>query len=199
MKTKIFLCMRPPVTETDNRDYIKLPPKVSSRRNRDFRNKKRVAPEKYICQLPVNFNGNNRFSNNIPENKPLEKDSQKGLKTTSPISDENIAISFSGDKSVCLKKVNGGPPESNSGVYLMASSLFFTIVMGKFFGILCTLILVCSFYPYRKNDVNDGRRSINMVVNSPEKGSPEELKKKVIMEGLLERKNYNRENIKFFS
>lgn len=195
MKAKFFLCMRPTVIETEDvGDYIKLPPtvgssyttKTSGRRNR---NKKRVVPERYIRQLSIrSTDETNSFSSNLsdgmPEN-PLEKEPQ------TPTNQVSGDVSFSSDK------VNGGPRESNSGVYLMTSSLFFTIFLGKFFGILCTLILVYSLnYPHRKSDGNDGRRSENVVVKLPEKGSPEEYNKRVIMEGLLERKSHHRENIK---
>ena len=46
-----FLCMRPPIMETDDGDYIKLPPtvtgKTSGRRNPGLQHWKRVAPEKF--------------------------------------------------------------------------------------------------------------------------------------------------------
>ncbi|KAL7609951.1 uncharacterized protein LOC111884629 [Lactuca sativa] len=219
MKTKFFLCMRPPVIETEDGDYIKPPPtvgssystvssKTSGRRNRDLQQRKRVAAERYIHQLPVKSNSN-PFSGDISEGKSesyVEIDPQKSQENTGPVSETNLSISFPAEKSASHKKlsinlngkVNGGL-QSNSGVYLMVSSLFFTMFLGKFLGILCTLILVCSVYPHRKDDRNNGQRSINMVANLPEKGSPEDDKKRVIMEGLLNRKSHNRESIKFFS
>ncbi|KAI3502232.1 hypothetical protein L1887_30264 [Cichorium endivia] len=218
MKTKLFMCMRPPVIETEDGDYKKVSPtvgssystgssKTSGRRNRDLLQRKRVA-ETYIRQLSVKSNTNS-FSGNISEGKPenpVEKNPQKAHRTTSPVSEINNSISFSGEKSVSSRKpsmisnakVRGGP-ESNSGLYLMVSSMFFTMFLGKFFGILCTLILLCSLYPHRKDDENNGHSSINMVANSPENGLREDYKKRVIMEGLLERRSHNRESIKILS
>lgn len=220
MKTKFFLCMRPPVSEPDDGDYVKLPPTVGSsysrvtgetsgRRNPGLQQRKRVAPEKFIRQLSIKSNSN-RFSGNISAGEsanPVEKDCQKCEKSTNPVSESKISIPFPGQKSVSLKKPNlisnsniRRGPESKSGVYLMVSSLLFTVILGKILGILCTLILLYSLFPRRKKDVtNDDRGSINMVGKSQEKGSPEEYKKRVIMEGLLERKSHNRESIKFFS
>ncbi|KAI3728796.1 hypothetical protein L6452_17439 [Arctium lappa] len=220
MKTKFFLCMRPPVIETDDGDYVKLPPSQTVRSSYSkvtaktsggrLQHRKRVAPEKFIRQPSIKSNSN-RFSGNISSDgkseNPLQKDCQK---STSPVSETNISVPFPGEKSVSLKKLNlnisnskvsGGPESSNSGVYLMVTSLFFTIFLGKILGILCTLILLYSLFPRRKRDVNynDDRGSMNMVGKSPEKGSPEEYKKRVIMEGLLERKSHNRESIKFLS
>ncbi|KAI3824716.1 hypothetical protein L1987_06186 [Smallanthus sonchifolius] len=207
--------MRPPVLETDKEDYIKLPSPVrssntavsgaiSGRRNQDLQQKKGVAPEKYIRQLSIKSNGN------ITEGKSetqLEKDSQKTPKITRSVS-EAILIKFSDEESISLKnpsnyisnnKVSGGDPKSNSGPYLMASCLFFTIFLGKLFGIMCTLILVCSLYrPRKNNDGNGSRRLKNVVVNSPEKGSLE-YNKRVIINGLLERKSRYRENNALFS
>ncbi|KAI3717308.1 hypothetical protein L1987_68850 [Smallanthus sonchifolius] len=202
--------MRPPVLESDERDYIKLPSpirssytgEISGRRNRDLHQKKRVAYEKYIRQLSVKSNGN------ITEGKSetqLEKDSHNTPKITRSVS-EAILIKFSDEESVSLKnpsnisndKINGGP-KSNYGPYLMASCLFFTIFLGKLFGIMCTLILVCSLYhPRKSNDGNGSRRSKNAVVNSPEKGSLE-YNKRVIINGLLERKSRYRDNNVLYS
>ncbi|KAL4569808.1 hypothetical protein LXL04_025452 [Taraxacum kok-saghyz] len=216
MKSKFFLCIRPPVMETDDVDYIKLQPTVGSsystvsstsgRRNGDLQPRKRAADERYIRQLSVKSNTIS-FSGNISEGKSethVVKDPQKSRKYTTP--EANSSLSFPGEKSISLKKqsknsndeVSGGH-ESNSGVYLMVSCLFFTMFLGKFFGILCTLLLLCSVYPHRKDDKNNGQRSINMAANSPERGSTEDYKKRVIMEGLLERKSLNREGIKVFS
>ncbi|KAI3698772.1 hypothetical protein L2E82_42588 [Cichorium intybus] len=219
MKTKFFMCMRPPVIETEDGDYKKVSPtigssystgssKTSGRRNRDLLQRKRVAAETYIRQLSVKSNTNS-FSGNISEGKsenPVEKNPQKAQKTSSPVSEIDKSIFFSGEKSVSSRKpsmissakVRGGP-ESNSGLYLMVSSMFFTMFLGKFFGILCTLILLCSLYPHRKDDEYNGHRSINVVANSPENGSREDYKKRVIMEGLLERRSHNRESIKILS
>ncbi|CAI9275576.1 unnamed protein product [Lactuca saligna] len=153
--------MRPPVIETDDGDYIKLPPtvgssystvssKTSGRRNRDLQQRKRVAAERYIHQLPVKSNSNS-FSGDISEGKSesyVEKDPQKSQENTGPVSETNHSISFPAEKSVSHKKPsknsNGkvnGSLELNSGVYLM--------------------------------------RSVNMVANLPEKGSPEDYKKRV--------------------
>ncbi|KAJ0432477.1 hypothetical protein HanIR_Chr17g0859651 [Helianthus annuus] len=204
MKTKFFLCMRPPVIETDDGDYIKLPTtvgssyttvsgKTSGRRNRDPRQRKTVAPEKYIGQLSIKSN------NNTSEN-PVQKHSQNDPTTTSPVPKTHVLKSLFNEESVCLKQlsttisnnnVNSGT-KSNSGAYMMVSSLFFTMFFGKLFGILCTLVLVCSLYPYRKNDVIGVRMTENVVVKWPEEGSPEEYKKRVIMAGLLERKSHYR-------
>ncbi|KAI3714096.1 hypothetical protein L1987_72686 [Smallanthus sonchifolius] len=178
--------MRPPVIETDDEDYIKLPPTIgptSGRRNRDMRQRKRDTSEKHSGdQLSIKSNGSK------PEGK-----------SENPVQKEHVLKSLFDEESVSLKKVsltsngevNGGP-KSNPGVYIMISSLFFTMFFGKLLGILCTLILVCSLYPHRKNDGNDVRISKNMVVNWPDKGSPEEYKKIVIMAGLLERKSHYR-------
>ncbi|KAI3812207.1 hypothetical protein L1987_16914 [Smallanthus sonchifolius] len=192
--------MRPPVIETDDGDYIKLPStvgppyttvsgKTSGRRNRDMRLRKRDTSEKHSGQLSIKSNGN------IPKGKsenPVQKESQKA-------SEAHVLKSLFDEESVSLKKVsmtsNGevsGGPKSNPGAYIMVSILFFTMFLGKLLGILCTLILVCSLYPHRKNDGNDVRISENMVVNWPDKGSPEEYKKRVIMAGLLERKSHYR-------
>ncbi|PWA82258.1 hypothetical protein CTI12_AA178610 [Artemisia annua] len=187
MKAKFFLCMRPPVMETDDGDYVKLPPTVRSSctkvKSKTSGRGKRVAPEKYTRQLSVKSNTNS-LSGEIPVTKqenPVQKGVKKCTKPVIPVSDINISVAFPGEKSVCMEKVNGGY-ESKSGLYIMVSSLFFTIFLGKFLGILCTLILVYSIYPHRKNDGNDGRRLENMVVKSPEKGSPEGYNKRVIME-----------------
>ncbi|KAK1437925.1 hypothetical protein QVD17_03725 [Tagetes erecta] len=167
MKAKFFMCIRPLVIETDDEHYKKPPPaagspyttvsgKSSGRRNRDLLHRKRVAPEK--CS---------------PEN-PLQKDKQKALKITTPVTEPCISKSFSDEETVCVKKklsmvsnneVNDGV-KSNSGGYVM-------------------------------NDGSDVGLSENMVVGSPEKGlaeegSPEEYRKRVIMAGLLERKNHYR-------
>ncbi|GJT74109.1 cystathionine beta-synthase protein [Tanacetum coccineum] len=196
MKTKFFLCMRPPVMETDDGDYVKLPPTVRSSytkvTSKTSGRRKRVAPEKYTRQLSVKSNTNS-LSGEISENKqenPDEKGNKKCEKPIIPVSDMNIPVAFSGEKSVCMEKVNGGY-QSKSGLYIMVGSLFFTIFLGKFLGILCTLILVYFIYPHRKNDGNDGRRLENIEVKSPEKGSPEDYNKRVIMEGLLKR-SHNR-------
>lgn len=192
--------------ETDDGDYVKLPPSVRSSytkaTSKTSGRGKRVAPEKYTRQLSVKSNTNS-LSGEILENKKetlVEKGINKRCeKPVIPVSDMNIPVAFPGEKSVCMEKVNGGH-ESKSGLYIMVSSLFFTIFLGKFLGILCTLILVYSIYPHRKNDGDDGRRLEDMVVKLPEKGSPEGYNKRIIMEGLLERKSHNRENnVIFFS
>ncbi|KAD3642049.1 hypothetical protein E3N88_31273 [Mikania micrantha] len=114
-----------------------------------------------------------------------------------PVSEASILNSFSDEKLVSLKKLSmisnddkaSHDFKSNSGAYMMVSSLIFTMFFGKLFGIVGTLILVCSLYPHRKNH----HGTENMVAfNWPEKGSPEECKKRVIMAGLLERKNHYR-------
>lgn len=168
--------------ETDDGDYVKLPPTVRSSytkvTSKTSGRGKRVAPEKYTRQLSVKSNTNS-LSGEIPENKqenPVEKGIKQCKKPVIPVSDMNIPVAFPGEKSVCMEKVNGGY-ESKSGLYIMVSSLFFTIFLGKFLGILCTLILVYSIYPHRKNDGNDGRRLENIVVKSPERGLPDDYNK----------------------
>lgn len=160
MKTKFFLCMRPPVIETEDSG------KTSGRRNRDLRRKKSVAPNKCIGQLSIKSNDNS-----------VHKDSQNPeAHVLESVSLNNISV-------ISNNKVNVGG-KSNSGACIMVSSLFFTMFFGKLFGIVCTLlILVWFLYPHdRKSDVKE-----NMVVV---KGSPEEYKKRVIMAGLLERKSH---------
>ncbi|KAK9052008.1 hypothetical protein SSX86_028636 [Deinandra increscens subsp. villosa] len=184
--------MRPPVTETDDHEhYIKLPPTVagrtSGRRNRDLRQRKRVvAPGKYARQLSELSKSEN----------PVQKGfgSPKAPKITGPVSEpEPHTLKSCSDEEVpvCLNdKTRKSKLESNSGGYMiMVSSLFFTMFFGKLVGIVGTLILVCSLCSHRKNDVPV---SENMVVKWSEKGSPEENKKRVIMAGLLERKNHYR-------
>ncbi|KAJ0455633.1 hypothetical protein HanRHA438_Chr15g0705561 [Helianthus annuus] len=201
MKTKFLLCMRPSVIETE--DVKPSPPlttssyAMSSGGCRIFRQRaKRVAPEKYIRQLSLKSNA-----------CTSEGKSEKAANIPRSVSEACIHTNYSDEEPVCLKKatnvisndkVNGGP-ESNLGAYLLVSCLLFTIFLGKFFGIMCMLILlVGSFYPRRKNDSHDGRRSDNVVVKSPEKGSVKEYNKRVIMDGLLERKIHYRENNKIF-
>ncbi|KAK1422882.1 hypothetical protein QVD17_18171 [Tagetes erecta] len=206
MKTKFFLCIRPTVIETDDGDYLKPPPPavgssytavLGKFTRRDIHHKKRVAQEKfkYIRQLSIKSNGN--ISEGESENH-VQK-SQKASKITRSASEALISRSFSDDESVSWRKPsNIVTNESNSScVYLMVSILFFTIFLGKVFGIICTLVLACSLYgyPHRKNDGNDSRKSEKVVV---EKGSPE-YNKRVIMDGLLKRKSHYRENYTLFN
>ncbi|PWA39947.1 hypothetical protein CTI12_AA567330 [Artemisia annua] len=101
MKAKFFLCMRPPVMETDDGDYVKLPPTVRSSctkvTSKTSRRGKRVAPEKYTRQLSVKSNTNS-LSGEIPETKqetPIEKGVKNSKKPIIPVSDMNISGSFS--------------------------------------------------------------------------------------------------------
>ncbi|KAK9064406.1 hypothetical protein SSX86_015788 [Deinandra increscens subsp. villosa] len=195
MKTKFFLCMRPTVTETEDGDYIKLPPSPngSSRRNRQG---KRVGPERYTRQLSVRSNGSN-----TSDGKPITRSaSEPHMSSTNICNEKKVSSKKTSD--ISYDKVSYAPefgPEWNSGACLMISSLFFTVFLGKFFGILCTLILVYSLYPHhRKNGGGYSRKSRNVVANSPEKGSLD-YKRRVIMDGLLERKSNYRENNILFS
>lgn len=202
MKTKFFLCMRPTVIETDDGNYHKPPQqslgssytavlgKITRHGiNRDIHQRKRVAHEKlkYIRQV-LSIKSNGYISEGESQNQVQKP--QKASKITKSASEALISRSYLDDESVCWKKPSDTiTNESKSGLYLMFSSIFFTIFLGKFFGIMCTLVLVCSLYGCldRKNDGNDGRKSEKVVVDMPEKGSPEH-NKRVIMDGLLERK-----------
>ncbi|KAD7478999.1 hypothetical protein R6Q59_005219 [Mikania micrantha] len=169
MKTSwFFLCIRPPLDDTKQPSpaassyTVVVSGKISGRRR--LLHRKRVAPER-----PMSIKSNGNTSEVCNSENLVHKDSQRALKIITSVSEAN----FPEEESISLKQKNNiSNQEVNhgySGAYFMVISLFFTVFLGKFFGILSTLIFVCSpLYIHRKIDGNDGRKSKTMVADSPE-------------------------------
>ncbi|KAL8228841.1 hypothetical protein R6Q57_013741 [Mikania cordata] len=170
MKTSwFFLCIRPPFDDTKQpspaaSSYTAVVSgKISA--GRRLLHRKRVAPER---QMSIKLSNGNTSEVCNSENL-VHKDSQRALKIITSVSEAN----FPEEESISLKQKNNiSNQEVNhgySGAYFMVISLFFTVFLGKIFGILSTLIFVCSpLYIHRKIDGNDGRKSKTMVADSPD-------------------------------
>lgn len=84
------------------------------------------------------------------------------------------------------KKVDMGCSSFNSGIYLLVISLIITILWGRLCAIVFTSIWV--YFVPRRRHVGYGQQEYVMKLAKPE--SPETERRRVILEGLLERNHH---------
>ncbi|KAF5746016.1 hypothetical protein HS088_TW06G00181 [Tripterygium wilfordii] len=191
-KSENPMTVRPPKRKLSRAIKAVVFEMILAKRARD----RRVSRENLRQSKQVSSSTNITVSDNDDASKNRVFDSPREIKSNSGSSsswsfDSSSSLSISKSElkiDVSKDRKSSYSITLNSGIYLLLLSLTLTILWGKLCAILFTTIWL---YLLPRRRTRDGFRPETVITPSTETESTE-YKKKVIMEGLLERNHHNR-------